>query len=190
MGNSRSWDLLKSRLNCNLGLMWKDQSQTRRSCLFIISQTSPSGSPTSLVLPLPHQSEVDWTATCRRRGLLPVIVDRNCLPPEPHCPRWGTRASAADSGQRGSCGTQSRATIFFSSISRLAFPHQSEVTVQSSESQSQRFFPQFLLHHGRESVHGSYFWKPAPTRIWELHFTPDQTRYKLIPMPDPHPKEN
>ena len=44
-------------------------------------QTTGSGSPTSLVLPIPlqHQSEVDWTTTWRRKG----IVARDCLPLEP-----------------------------------------------------------------------------------------------------------
>ena len=49
----------------------------------------------TLVLPLPHQSEVDWTATWRRKRLLPAFVNRDCLPPEPRWPRWGTTASAA-----------------------------------------------------------------------------------------------
>ena len=61
-GRNVGFDSLKSRLNCNFRLMWKDQRRrrTRRSRFFIISsQTTASGSPTSLVHPLPHQSEVE-----------------------------------------------------------------------------------------------------------------------------------
>ena len=37
------------------------------------SQMTASGSQTSLVLPIPHQSEVDWTATWRTKGLCPRL---------------------------------------------------------------------------------------------------------------------
>ena len=70
------------------------------------SQTTAAGSPTSVVLPRPHQSDVDWTKTWRWKGLLPAIVDLDFLLPEPRhlCSghRLGTTASC--SGQRRGVG--------------------------------------------------------------------------------------
>ena len=133
---------LKSRLNCNFKLMWKDQRRrrTRRSRLFIISsQMTASGSPTSLVLPLFNHSEVDWTATWRRKGLLPVIVFRRspaararAPPPRKQAAGSAKAVVSRGSGQRGSGGRQSLATILFSSMTWFAVPYQSEVAVHHS----------------------------------------------------------
>ena len=104
-GRNVGFDSLKSRLNCNFRLMWKDQRRrgTRRSRLFIISsQTTASGSPTSLVLPHQHRTEVDCLGAA------------HCPLPRRWCLGAGSGAPAEDNR-----GQQPRETIPFSSMSRF-----------------------------------------------------------------------
>ena len=72
----------------------------------------------------------------------------------------------------------------------LVLPHQLEVTVQSGlQSQSLSFFPPFLLHHGPESIHGSYFANPHPPAPAILKTTSDpcsDSSANYIPHPTRH----
>ena len=105
------------------------QHASRRWCLAAVvprgggasgGESQTTASPTSLVLPLQHQSEVD-------RDMEEGTVARNCLLPEPHC-RGNT---VSEGGSRGHN------------------PFLLHVVVHVLQGvKAKVLFPLFLLHHG------------------------------------------
>ena len=75
-------------------------------------------------------------------------------------------------------------------LTSLVYPHQFEVAFNCG---LQRVKANVSSPKSFSTIAENQSWvlfcKPTPARTRELHSAPDKTRYKLIPTPDPHPKE-